>query len=130
MYAITENMETSATIDCKGMRIEIDYTKSDNTENMNVFACGEYNHTIEIEFEEDYLYLTWVCDYHKELIADIITGQRIDNNIDSFKTFLSEYFPVLDDYESEYDINITDRGALKEIILIMEQVFEFDPKEH
>lgn len=55
---------------------------------------------------------------------------EVKADIDSFKDFLAENFPPLDDYDAEYDINVTDRNALKEIIVIMEYVFNFDAEDY
>lgn len=113
----------------KGVIINADYTNSDVTCNMFIKASGDYDHEMEIEVEEDYILFTWSCSWKKQNVVLINDGQKIKSNIDSFKEFLSKYFPVLPFEEAENDINITDSEALKEVIVIMEYTFKYLEKE-
>jgi len=118
-----ETIEKSATIISKGVFIDIDYIDCDVTTNMLIKADGEYKHSLELELEADYIYFTWTCKYCGELIVSILNGKQIPKNMWDFKEFIK--------YSNEIDeeVFVNDEGALREIIVIMEQVFNFNPAE-
>jgi hypothetical protein len=116
-------------INVKGIEIAIDYSKGIE-ETMLITANGKYIHNLELIIQEDYILFTWTCRQHKETVININNGQHIDKNLASFNDFLADYFTITKENSLDADcVMNSHRVALKEIIVIMEQVFMLITKD-
>jgi hypothetical protein len=95
-------------------------------ENYLVTAKGKYNHHLELDMEyigdDPSLSFTWKCTKPKdgEIIALVNNGISGVNSINDLKD------KVLQPEIIGEDIFINHEEALKEIIVIMEQVYKFE----
>lgn len=110
-------------ISAKGVIISID-PFINMGESYIVAAKGKYKHSLELEMEycgdDPSLAFTWKCKQGRETVVLVNNGISGVNSIEDLKK------RVLQPEIIGEDVFINHEEALKEIIVIMEQVYKFE----